>query len=79
MLGIDGGQGTRVHAELPPGLLVLYTDGVIEARRDGELYGDERLDAAVTLTARSSPPPSPGRASSQGGPLHLAVVVIRRT
>jgi len=27
--------------------LVLYTDGLVEARRDGELYGDERVLAAL--------------------------------
>ena len=49
VLGIDGGQEyAESHAELPPGAsLVLYTDGVVEARRDGELYGDDRLDALL--------------------------------
>jgi PAS domain S-box-containing protein len=28
-------------------LLVLYTDGVIEARRDGELFGEKRLETLV--------------------------------
>jgi serine phosphatase RsbU (regulator of sigma subunit) len=88
VLGIDGGQEyTESHAELPPGAsLVLYTDGVIEARRDGELYGDDRLDAL--LAARRE---LPARALAAlvaedtrefaGGDLSddLAVVVIRRS
>ncbi len=88
VLGIDGGQGyAEVRAELPRGAsLVLYTDGVIEARRDGVLYGDERLDAL--LSERRDLPPrelagavaADARAFS-GGELadDLAVVVIRRT
>jgi serine phosphatase RsbU (regulator of sigma subunit) len=35
--------------------VVLYTDGVLEARRNGVLYGVERLDAL--LAARASLPP----------------------
>ncbi|MDQ3867681.1 MAG: SpoIIE family protein phosphatase, partial [Actinomycetota bacterium] len=46
-LGVESGQeyqGERV--ELDPGAsVVLFTDGLIEARRDGELYGEGRLDA----------------------------------
>jgi phosphoserine phosphatase RsbU/P len=32
---------------------VLYTDGVIEARRDGDLYEDERLHAAIASRAHA--------------------------
>jgi serine phosphatase RsbU (regulator of sigma subunit) len=45
-LGIDSGQEYPAERlRLQPGSsVVLFTDGVIEARRDGELYGEERLD-----------------------------------
>jgi serine phosphatase RsbU (regulator of sigma subunit) len=87
VLGIDGDQEyTESHTELPPGAsLVLYTDGVIEARRDGELYGDERLDALL-VERRELPARSLAAAVAEdargfaGGDLSddLAVVVIRR-
>src|SRR5262249_28020188 len=46
-LGIEEDQEyAEVRDRLEPGdAVVLYTDGVIEARRDRELYGEERLDA----------------------------------
>jgi serine phosphatase RsbU (regulator of sigma subunit) len=87
VLGIDAGQQyEEVRAELPIGAtIVLYTDGVIEARRDGELYGADRLDA---LLVRHRDLPARELAHSvtedarrySGGELSddLAVVVIRR-
>jgi serine phosphatase RsbU (regulator of sigma subunit) len=40
------------HVRLDPGdAAVLYTDGLPEARRGGELYGEERLDAALAANA----------------------------
>jgi serine phosphatase RsbU (regulator of sigma subunit) len=40
------------HVRLEPGdAAVLYTDGLPEARRDGEFYGEERLDAALAANA----------------------------
>ncbi len=49
-LGVEASQRyEELRAEFPVGsALCLYTDGLIEARRDGELYGEERLDAALT-------------------------------
>ena len=49
-LGIDPGQEyDEVAAVLEPGAsVILYTDGVVEARRGGELYGVERLDALLS-------------------------------
>jgi len=49
VLGIEPGQGyEEVRARLDErGAVVLYTDGVLEARRDGELYGFERLDRVL--------------------------------
>jgi serine phosphatase RsbU (regulator of sigma subunit)/uncharacterized protein YigA (DUF484 family) len=45
-LGIEPGQEyTAAEATLTEGsAVVLYTDGVVESRRDGQLYGEERLD-----------------------------------
>jgi serine phosphatase RsbU (regulator of sigma subunit) len=52
-LGIDGGQHyeeARVRLE-PEDVVALFTDGLVEARRDGELYGEQRLDDALTANA----------------------------
>jgi len=48
-LGIETMQTyEQVAATLPPGAaVVLYTDGVVEARSDRELFGLERLDAVL--------------------------------
>jgi serine phosphatase RsbU (regulator of sigma subunit) len=87
-LGIDPDQSyDELREQLPAGgALVLYTDGVIEARRGGEPYGDERLDALLTAHA-TLPAAALARAvvddcrAFTGGDLtdDCAVVVIRRT
>ncbi len=88
VLGIDVGQEyVESGADLPPGAsLVLYTDGVVEARRKGELYGDDRLDALLAqrreLSARAlAVAVTEDAREFAGGDLSddLAVVVIRRT
>ena len=55
-LGIEPGQEyAEERAWLEPGsVVVLYTDGVVEARREGELYGEGRLDRLLT-EARALP------------------------
>ena len=56
-LGIDSDQEYgEVRETLEAGAsLVLYTDGVIEARRERELYGEERLDALLARNAKLDP------------------------
>jgi len=52
-LGVESGQSyetTRLRLE-PGTAAVLYTDGLLEARRDGELYGEQRLDRALARHA----------------------------
>jgi serine phosphatase RsbU (regulator of sigma subunit) len=57
VLGVELGQHYEdVHAHLDRGdAVVLYTDGVLEARRDGEQYGPERLDAVLSARASLAP------------------------
>jgi serine phosphatase RsbU (regulator of sigma subunit) len=87
-LGIVPGQTyAEVREQLPAGAaVVLYTDGVIEARRDGELYGDDRLDAVLATNATRAPEELAKAVVADcrdfaGGELtdDCAVVVIRRT
>jgi serine phosphatase RsbU (regulator of sigma subunit)/uncharacterized protein YigA (DUF484 family) len=56
-LGVDSDQEYEVEEqEIARGTtVVLFTDGVIEARRDGELYGEERLDDLLGRRAGLEP------------------------
>lgn len=86
-LGIDGDQSYEtVSVDFPPGAtVVLYTDGVNEARRRGELYGLERFDALLSerrdLPARELALETVAACRAwTGGELgdDVAVVVIKR-
>ena len=78
----------RSTASFPPGAIVVaYTDGVVEARRDGEQFGLERLDALLA-EQRTLPPQQIADAAlaacrdwTDGGELtdDFAVVVIKRS
>jgi serine phosphatase RsbU (regulator of sigma subunit) len=52
-LGIDAPESyDQVRERLPRGAsVVLYTDGVIESRRERELFGAERLDRVLAAHA----------------------------
>jgi serine phosphatase RsbU (regulator of sigma subunit) len=88
VLGVEHGQRyDEVRAMLDVGnLVVLYTDGVLEARREGELYGIERLDALLA-DRRDLPPDELAQAVLDdcrvfaAGELadDCAVVVVKRT
>jgi serine phosphatase RsbU (regulator of sigma subunit) len=86
-LGVDPGQvydETTTPVE-PGSSVVLYTDAVVEARRDGDLYGTERLDE-VLGAARGRSAAELARAvvddcrAFGGGDLEddCAVVVVKR-
>jgi serine phosphatase RsbU (regulator of sigma subunit) len=86
-LGIAGSQRYEVErVKLEPGdAAVLFTDGLLEARRDGELYGEERLDASLARHA-SLPAEELALALVEdcrafGGDLadDCAVVILKRT
>jgi serine phosphatase RsbU (regulator of sigma subunit) len=87
-LGVDGDQTyEEAEEDLAVGAtVVLYTDGVVEARREGELYGIERLDALLAAR-RDLEPEALAQAvvadcrAFAGGELpdDCAVVAIKRT
>ena len=87
-LGIDAPQAYDTVTEpFPPGaIVVVYTDGVIEARRGGEQFGVERLDALLT-ERRELPPQELAQAALAAcrdwteGELSddFAIVVVKRS
>ena len=87
-LGIDAPQVYEtVTAAFPPGAIVCaYTDGVVEARRDGEQFGVDRLDALLS-EKRELPPQEIAEAALAAcrdwtdGELSddVAVVVVKRS
>ncbi|HET6690902.1 MAG TPA: SpoIIE family protein phosphatase [Miltoncostaeaceae bacterium] len=56
LLGVfDEAEWPVTHAELPPGgTLVLYTDGLIEARRGADTFGTERACEVLAAERRSA-------------------------
>jgi serine phosphatase RsbU (regulator of sigma subunit) len=85
-LGVEGGQTyPEARETMEPGSsVVLYTDGVVEARRNGELYGTERLDTLLTrrhdMRAKELAKAVLEDCRAFGGELvdDCAVVVVRR-
>ena len=86
-LGIEAGQAyDELRTAVPEGAtIVVYTDGVIEARRQRELYGIERLDGFLRAHRELEPRVLANAIAEDarafaGGELadDLAVVVIRR-
>ena len=87
VLGIESAQPyEELRRPFEPGAaVVLYTDGVIEARRAGELYGEHRLEA-VLAAGRAIPAQALADAVLEdcrrfvGGELRddCAIVVVRR-
>ena len=57
VLGVELGQTyEEVHGRLELGdAVVLFTDGVLEARVDGELYGNDRLDRLLAERSELAP------------------------
>jgi serine phosphatase RsbU (regulator of sigma subunit) len=86
-LGIEGAQAYEAErVTLAPGdAAVLFTDGLLEARREGELYGEERLDASLakhaSLPAEELAVALVEDCRAFGGELadDCAVVVLKRT
>jgi GAF domain-containing protein len=86
-LGIETDQRyENLDTTLAPGAaLCMYTDGLIEARQDAELYGEERLDAALAAGSELSAQAlaehvvADARAFAGEPEDDYAVVVIRRT
>jgi serine phosphatase RsbU (regulator of sigma subunit) len=87
VLGIEPGQPyEELRRPFAAGAtVVLYTDGVVEARRGGELFGEHRLDALL-VRQRELPPQELAESvlaecrAFVGGDLRddCAIVVVRR-
>ena len=87
-LGDRGGPDAtrRRRSTLEPGAaLCLFTDGLVEARRDGDLYGEDRLHRALaggrelSAQALAEHVVADARAFAGEPDDDYAVVVIRRT
>jgi serine phosphatase RsbU (regulator of sigma subunit) len=86
-LGIEADQRyEKVRATLDHGaVLCLFTDGLVEARREGDAYGEDRLHSALTdgrelsAQALAEHVVADARAFAGVPDDDYAVVVIRRT
>jgi serine phosphatase RsbU (regulator of sigma subunit) len=75
---------TETVVQLRPGeLMCLYTDGLVEARRDGEFFGVERLASLLSTAGAGGPEPVLDAIAStahrfRGGPLDddLALLAV---